>query len=155
MTMSLHVIAFTVRWLPDRGVHDVVPTIDGQLLLDLIDLFELGAGMQPAGDAYGGLIPAYYRYSPLDEHFLGKENPGLGPKTAVLGCECGEVGCWPLMVRITPTGRLVVWDAFEQPHRPARNYSAFGPFQFDREQYGAALAALDTMIAATDQQSGA
>lgn len=47
----MRVIVFTVRLLP---------------------------GMRPAGDAFGGLIPAFYRYGPLDEHFLGKENPGLG-----------------------------------------------------------------------------
>lgn len=63
--------------------------------------------MRPAGGAYGGLVPAFYRYGPLDEHFLGKENPGLGPKTAVLGCQCGDVGCWPLMARMTTTGNVV------------------------------------------------
>ncbi len=51
MTAGMRVIVFTVRLLP---------------------------GMRPAGDAFGGLIPAFYRYGPLDEHFLGKENPGLG-----------------------------------------------------------------------------
>ncbi|WP_460366520.1 hypothetical protein [Actinocorallia lasiicapitis] len=116
--------------------------IDGQLLVDLIDRFEITADMTPAGDAYGGLIPEFYRFGPLDEHFLGKENLGLGPKTAVLGCECGEVGCWPLMTRITPTGDLVVWNDFEQGHRPTRDYSAFGPFLFDRQQYDKALADL-------------
>lgn len=150
MTAGLRVIAFTVRWLPERRVHDIVPTSDGQMLLDLIDRFELDAGMRPAGGAYGGLIPAFYRYGPLDEHFLGKENPGLGPKTVVLGCECGEVGCWPLMAQITPTGNLVVWSAFEQGHRPTRDYSQFGPFLFDREQYDAALQTLCADIAATE-----
>ncbi|MFI9561456.1 hypothetical protein [Nonomuraea endophytica] len=142
MPGGLRVIEFTVRRRPDLQVHEVVPRIDGHLLLDLIDRFETGSGMRPAGDVYGGLIPAYYRYGPLDEHFLGKENSGLGPKTAVLGCECGEVGCWPLMTRITLTGDLVVWDAFEQVHRPNRDYAAFGPFLFDRAQYGQALGAL-------------
>lgn len=142
MTAGLRVIEFTVRRRPDLQIHEVVPTIDGQLLLDLIDRFEVGSDMRPAGGAYGGLIPAYYRYGPLDEHFLGKENPGLGPKTAVLACECGEVGCWPLMTRITPTGNLVIWDGFEQIHRPTRDYTAFGPFLFDRAQYDQALDAL-------------
>lgn len=151
MTAGLHLIAFTVRWLADRRIHAVVPAIDGQPLLEVIDRFEFAAGMQPAGGAYGGLIPEYYRYGPLDEHFLGKENPGLGPKTAVLGCKCGEVGCWPLMARITPTGNLVVWDAFEQPHRRSRDYSELGPFLFDRDQCDVALKALCTEIAATEQ----
>jgi hypothetical protein len=151
VTGGLHTIAFTVRWLPNRRVHDIVPAIDGQSLLDLIDRFELDAGMQPAGGAYGGLIPAYYRYGPLDAHFLGAGTPGLGTKTAVLGCECGEVGCWPLMTEIKPTGNLVVWNTVEQIFRPARNYTAFGPFLFDRKQYDIALEALCEEIAATEE----
>ncbi|NUT06612.1 MAG: hypothetical protein HOV76_24360 [Hamadaea sp.] len=145
----MRVIEFIVRRLPDRDVHDIVPTIDGQSLLDLIDRFELDSGMRPAGGAYGGLVPAFYRYGQLDEHFLGRENPGLGPKTAVLACECGEVGCWPLMARIHPTGNLVVWKDFEQPHRPTRDYTTLGPFLFDREQYDSALEVLcaDTVAA--------
>jgi len=150
VTAGLRVIAFTVRGLPDRRVHDIVPTIDGQPLLDLIDRFELDSGMRPAGDAYGGLIPAFYRYGPLDEHFLGKKDRGLGPKTAVLACECGEVGCWPLMAQITPTGNLVVWSDFEQPHRPTRDYTRFGPFLFDRDQYDSVLAVLSIEVAATE-----
>jgi hypothetical protein len=148
--VGLRVVAFNVRWLADWHVHDIVPTIDGRSLLDLIDHFELDAGMRPAGGAYGGLIPAFSRYGPLDEHFLGNENPGLGPKTAVLACECGEVGCWPFMTRITPTGNLVVWNGFEQPHRPTRDYTTFGPFLFDHDQYDSALAALAEDIATTE-----
>ncbi|MFI6901266.1 hypothetical protein ACIBKY_08395 [Nonomuraea sp. NPDC050394] len=142
MTADLRVIEFAVRLRAHTQVHEIVPAIDGQALTDLIDRFEIDAGIQPAGGAYGGLIPACYRYGPLDEHFLGKENPGLGPNTAVLACECGEVGCWPLMTRITPTGSLVVWDGFAQPYRPTRDYAPFGPFLFGRAQYDEALAAL-------------
>src|SRR4051812_46116737 len=58
-----------------------------------------------------------------------------GAKTPVLGCECGEWGCWPLMARIAMTAELVIWDSFEQPHRKTRDYTAFGPFRFDRNQY--------------------
>ncbi len=53
MTAGLHVIAFTVRWLADRWIHAVVPAIDGQPLLEVIDRFEHAAGMRPAGGAYG------------------------------------------------------------------------------------------------------
>jgi hypothetical protein len=50
------------------------------------------------------------------------------------------------MARITATADFVTWDAFEQPHRKARDYVAFGPFQFDRHQYDDALQALSAMI---------
>ncbi|MGW2082651.1 hypothetical protein ACWCOW_38090 [Streptomyces sp. NPDC001939] len=50
------------------------------------------------------------------------------------------------MARITATADRVIWDAFEQPHRKARDYVAFGPFQFDRRQYDDALRALSAVI---------
>jgi hypothetical protein len=53
----------------------------------------------------------------------------------LLGCQCGEVGCWPLAARIVKTGNTMVWDMFRQEHRPDRDYSSFGPFTFDAEQY--------------------
>ncbi|MET9615687.1 hypothetical protein [Kitasatospora indigofera] len=53
----------------DRGVLEVVLCIDGTPLTDLIDHFETDAGMQPAGDAYGGLIPRFFRFGPMDDEF--------------------------------------------------------------------------------------
>jgi hypothetical protein len=64
-------------------------------------------------------------------------------KTALLGCGCGEVGCSPLMARITVTDDTVTWDEFEQPTRPGWDYDGFGPFTFDRAQYEQALMAID------------
>ncbi|MFI7320247.1 hypothetical protein [Streptomyces venezuelae] len=46
------------------------------------------------------------------------------------------------MARITATADLVTWDSFEQPHRTARDYTAFGPFHFTWPQYDDALLAL-------------
>jgi hypothetical protein len=34
---------------------------------------------------------------------------------------------------------LVRWSSFEHPHRGGRDYSSFGPFVFDRREYGAAI----------------
>lgn len=45
------------------------------------------------------------------------------------------------MARITATADLVIWDSFEQPDRKTREYTAFGPFQFDRRHYDDALRA--------------
>jgi hypothetical protein len=53
----------------------------------------------------------------------------------VLGRECGEVGCWPLCCRVELAAEVVVWKHFEQPHRPDRDYSSFGPFAFLRDSY--------------------
>ncbi|WP_329021712.1 hypothetical protein [Streptomyces sp. NBC_01423] len=99
-------------------------------------------GCSPQATPYGGLIPEFFRFGPMLKHFLERSTNAMGPKAPVLGCECGEWGCWPLMVRITATADLVTWDAFEQPHRTTRDYTALGPFHFDRHQYDDALRTL-------------
>ena len=104
--------------------------------------------MHPAGGAYGGLVPSYFRYGSMDELFHGTTDLGLGADTPLLACECGEVGCWPLLARITLTGDFVIWSHFRQPHRPTRDYSALGPFMFDREQYDAAVDDLGVAVEA-------
>ncbi|QYN26369.1 hypothetical protein K1T34_37645 [Amycolatopsis sp. DSM 110486] len=140
-------IEFTRRFLHNReDVVEIVPRIDGVLLTELIDAFEISAGMHPAGDAYGGLIPEFFRFGPMDEHFHGRSTRAMGPKTPVLGCECGEWGCWPLMADITVTDDLVTWRDFEQAHRTTRDYTGFGPFTFTRQDYDAALRALTTAV---------
>lgn len=140
-------IRFDYQQHSDRDVREIVPRIDGTPLTDMIDRFETDAGMQPAGNAYGGLIPQFFRFGPMVDHFHGRSTDAMGPKTPVLGCECGEWGCWPLMSSITVTAELVTWDSFEQPHRKTRDYAAFGPFRFDRRQYDDALQTLCAAIA--------
>ncbi|MFE4860061.1 hypothetical protein [Streptomyces sp. NPDC056670] len=99
--MTSNNIRFDCQHCGDGGPLVIVPRIDGAPLTELIDRFEIAAGMQPAGDAYGGLIPEFFRFGPMQDHFLGRSTNAMGPKTPVLGCECGEWGCWPLMARIT------------------------------------------------------
>jgi hypothetical protein len=36
-------------------------------------------------------------------------------------------------------GTTVVWDTFKQPHRTLQDYSDFGPFVFNAEQYTKAV----------------
>ncbi|MEU9994177.1 hypothetical protein [Streptomyces sp. NPDC050848] len=151
--MTNNEIRFDCRHRGGGGPLVVLPHIDGRPLTELIDSFELAAGMQPAGDAYGGLIPEFFRFGPLQDHFFGRSTNAMGPKTPVLGCECGEWGCWPLMARITTTTDLVIWDAFEQPHRKTREYAAFGPFQFDRHQDDDALRALNAAFGSPEHGS--
>ncbi|MEU2065173.1 hypothetical protein [Streptomyces sp. NPDC013455] len=88
-------IRFDCRHRGNGGLLVIVPHIDGAPLTELIEGFELAAGMQPAGDAYGGLMPESFRFGPMQDHFLGRSTSTMGPKTPVLGCECGEWGCWP------------------------------------------------------------
>lgn len=124
----------------------VTPLVDGASLADLIEQFESAKTMEPAG-GYAGIVPWYFNFGPLTAYFLGESTVDywrdLG-KVALLGCECGEVGCWPLFARVTVADSEVAWSEFEQPHRPARDYSEFGPFEFDLGEYRAALELADS-----------
>ena len=121
----------TVRFEPRFGeCAGALPFVDGEALTDLVTAYEAERGF----DVVGGYAPA-----PLD---LGHASvdPAPGHVLVLLGCECGEVGCWPLEARVQRDGRRVVWDRFRQPHRPARDYSGFGPFIFPADAYAAAVA---------------
>jgi hypothetical protein len=91
---------------------------------------------------YIGLVAGYMRIDLAGQFLGGQGTPmftGAEEKTALLGCGCGDVGCSPLMARVTVTDETVTWDDFEQPTRPDWDYEDFGPFTFDRTQYERAL----------------
>lgn len=127
-----------------------------QILIDGCDLIELARSIESgvvaataetasAGN-YSGL-PAE-DYMPPTRHFWGEEGKEWWDgKSELLTCgHCGNVGCWPLVARITVTPTQVTWSDFEQPHRTeldcgdsAWRYDGLGPFIFDRSHYEAAL----------------
>ena len=118
----------------------LVPTIDAQPLVDLVAAFESRRGYQPSG-RYAGLIPAHFNFGDLTRYYEAQEDrqwPSAG-HAWLLGCDCGEVGCWPLTARIALTPAEVTWSDFSQEHRPAWDYEGFGPFIFDRDQYASAV----------------
>jgi hypothetical protein len=132
----------------DGGVRILV---NGRDLADLAREAELPfarrEGAESIAGAYCGLPPGS-DICPPSRHFLGEPSSALyryGDKVQVLGCECGEPGCWPLLCRIKIDGSVVIWTDFEQPHRSGRSsqaawsYDAFGPFEFDKEQYDSAV----------------
>jgi hypothetical protein len=141
---KIAVISFSLEPLTDYRppVYAVMPKIDGTTLLDLIAIFERERHMDPAG-GYGGIIPQFYNYGPLDRYLMGQTTSESawadGGGVFVLGCDCGEVGCWPLVCRVKLQGETVVWDEFKQPYRPQWDYSQFGPFVFDAAQYQTAV----------------
>ena len=124
----------------DGGAISLVPRVDGTPLTELIEAFEAGLNDSPVG-GYGGIVPEYFRFGDLSKYYLGCENqqwPAPG-HLWLLGCACGEVGCWPLSAQVTVTDSTVMWSAFSQPFREHRDYSGFGPFEFDRTQYEIAV----------------
>lgn len=136
-------IDFNVRPFEDEVDCPVVmPAIEGVSLAELVEEFERRQEFEPSG-GYGGLIPARFRFGPASVHFAGAAGAYVEDgRVPLLGCSCGEWGCWPLLARITSTDEHVVWSEFRQPHRPDRDYSAFGPFVFDRGDYFDAVDAI-------------
>jgi hypothetical protein len=115
----------------------VTPYVDGASLDALVEGYERAKGYDPAG-GYGGLIAAYFNYGPLDEYFTGENKSDYWMSLKgiyLLGCSCGEVGCWPLIASVHQKADTIRWDGFVQPHRRERDYSEFGPFTFSRGQY--------------------
>ena len=132
---------FTLRRETRDGLFALVPEIGGRRLIDLVAAYETARGYAPSG-GYGGIVPAHFNFGPLDEYYLGTAahqwpRPGAA---WVLGCECGEVGCWPLTTQITVSDDTVTWSGFSQPHRTDWDYTGFGPFEFDRTEYERAVA---------------
>lgn len=114
----------------------IVPEINGHSLIDLVAAYESQHGYDTPG-AYGGLIPEWFNFGDLGAHFLGEnEKQWPHPGSAwVLGCSCGEVGCWPLEVKVDLTSDTVTWTRFRQEHRPEWDYCGLGPFRFERQAY--------------------
>lgn len=122
--------------------HEVIPAVDGTYLTELVDSYERKAGFRPPF-GYAGIVPEFSRsYGDLAAYYLG-ESPSKWwkrrGKIAVLGCICGNLGCWPLHTRVTTDDSHVGWSEFEQPHKPDRDYSGVGPFVFERTSYVAAV----------------
>lgn len=136
-------LAFQLGPLDDGRlqIRTVVPVVDGVSLVDLVEEFERSRGYEPIG-GYGGLVPEFYRFGPLDDYYLGGEEYRGGAQRPLLGCGCGEWGCWPLMATIEADDTVVCWRDLAQPLREARDYSDFGPFEFGRDKYEQAVSKL-------------
>ena len=117
----------------------LTPTLNGVSLCDLVSEFEAANDFDVVG-GYDELVLDSFNFGDIAKYLSGRAGPKRGHGVvALLGCDCGELGCWPLQARVTLAQGRVVWDQFEQPHRPTRDYTGFGPFQFDEQQYRASL----------------
>jgi hypothetical protein len=132
---------------PADGLVDAVDIfVNGRNLVDIVREVELPIsareGKPDRAGRYAGLPPGENLLpSPrlLGEPTTYYDHDSSEGKVAALGCECGEVGCWPFQVKIALRDDVVTWSDFEQPHRRAWRYDALRPFVFDRAQYLSAL----------------
>jgi hypothetical protein len=88
---------------------------------------------------YGGL-PLGSGLGPALAHYLGRGDLFVEcGRVLLLGCTCGDWGCYPLFAWVDVNADVVRWADFEQPNHPERDYSGFGPFVFDRTEYESAI----------------
>jgi hypothetical protein len=118
--------------------------IDGSRLQDVVRDYEMPFALREGHpDIAGGYLGLD---SSVCDHraFFGEVDRDYGDesdKTALMECACGCPGCWPLCARIAVTDTSVIWSDFEQPHRGPDaaaghwDYSSFGPFEFDIDEY--------------------
>lgn len=132
----------------EAGAVGVLPLVDGRAFtLHALD-FELAQGWDAAG-GYGALIPDDDNVVDLSLYMLGRSGAGQEHgRVWILGCICGEVGCWPLEATVTADEATVTWSNFAQPHRPDRDYADFGPYVFTRSEYEAEVAAAAVAVLA-------
>lgn len=76
-------------------------------------------------------------------HFLGRPRASWfeDGDTVLMGCDCGEWGCWPLSAKVAVSDSDVIWSRFRTGHRDW-DLSAIGPFRFGPQEYEQALSVL-------------
>lgn len=141
-----HIEFRTVR--QDLGIADdvpvIVPYVDGVPLPDLLREVELpsarGEGKPDLAGSYAGLTDDEVRWP--SQHYLGEPVLtwfGTGD-TVLLGCTCGDWGCWPFTATVTVADQTVTWTAYRNGHRDWQ-YAALDDLVFDRTQYEEAVRA--------------
>jgi hypothetical protein len=130
-------IAFNRKHLAFAEIDLVEIVISGTPLVELARAHE-----QPFADAEGRpeIAGGYEGMSPSD---LWSGDDGLsnieGSRTVqLLQCDsCYEPGCFPVTCRVELGTDHVVWSNFAGHDR--WSYESFGPFEFGRTQYDAAI----------------
>lgn len=136
-------VRFDVRPWGDRSdrTRELLPFVDNVSLVELVSGYEHAAGFDVPG-AYAGLVLNHFKFGDLTAYLTGRPDSAYRAKRgviALLGCDCGEVGCWPLEAHVLIGNDVVTWRGFVQPFRPQRDYGSFGPFTFRTSQYESAV----------------
>ena len=129
-------------------VSTVNIVVDDKPLAEIMKEYEMPMATKEGSPSLAGDYHAIEVSSlSLEQYYLGKDKADWGDeenKTALLGCSCGILGCWPLLCKINIQGNKVIWSDFEQPHRDDDwDYSTFEGFVFDKQQYLNAIKAMN------------
>lgn len=144
----MDVVEFRVRveMLGVGNVNTVTPYVNGTSLIELARRVELGQATKQSepdlAGAYAGLAIGMTQLVDWKPWYLNDEPQswfGDGD-SCLLGCTCGETGCWPLTAKVAVSHDRVTWSGFRTGHR-AWDLRMLGPFTFHRDQYKAALTA--------------
>lgn len=127
------------RSTPCGAEGDAAP----QSLPDLVRVVESPSaereGQPSLAGSYAGLDAAAVRWP--SRHYLGDPVLRLGDdRTVLLGCTCGDWGCWPFAADVRVDGSTVTWTGYRHGFRDW-DYRALRAFTFLRTQYGSAVAA--------------
>ncbi len=118
--------------------------VNGMSLIELLREYEMPFAKAEGAEHRAGDYINIVRES-LHNMLLNPTPPVVGDpkKIELLTCSCGSPGCWPMLVKIMETENSVIWSDFEQPHRKETwDYTKFGPFEFEKEQYYQAIETL-------------
>jgi hypothetical protein len=122
----------------------IVPYLSGVPLPDLVRKVELPAarreGNPDLAGQYAGLVGDTVRWPA--RHYLDRPvRSAYGDgDTVLLGCPCGDWGCWPFSARITLDEDTVTWSGYRTGHRDW-DYGELRDFTFDRARYEEAVRA--------------
>ena len=121
----------------------VTPYVDGVSLVELARRAEAppaaADGQRDLAGRYAGLVVVADRRW-QDWYSGARPQVWFGDgDSCLLGCTCGDTGCWPLTARVTVGADTVVWERFRTGHR-SWDLAALGPFRFPRTAYDTALA---------------
>jgi REP element-mobilizing transposase RayT len=115
--------------------------VDGRDLIELVREVEL-----PFATAEGRPEHAGAYHGPPAEHVRRGARQFLPARkhltAQLLGCECGEPDCRPLLAEIELGRETVSWSRFRRGRRADWSHDRLGPFVFSRSAYEKALAAL-------------
>jgi hypothetical protein len=124
-----------IRWPNRGGFQPAEIAVNARPLIELVTPFEEAHVAAENAQSGGELRAGDYHY-PAVTWIEELRRPSK--EAFVLGCTCGIVECWAIVVDITRDERTVRWSNLRHNHRVKWRYD-LGPFVFDRVLYEAEI----------------